>query len=255
MKRYIVIYGGTELTPEVSGLIEDIAYTLLEDPDIVLVTGGFKSAPTTASESVSTDISALRGAQKFIAVNKGQQLKDRFETWLPAADKDRREEAIVRFEEGNVIKLAGKSAQARRFELVKGADAILTIKGKKNTAMVLDLALSIDKPALPLPFTGGDSFAYWNENTAQIKRWFDIDDAWAQQLADIDPTKLTVPEKEGLVKRIVAALQEGIQRRCLVLMDYDPNPQPFTKTLLNPPLLPAGINQCASIKKPTKAIS
>jgi hypothetical protein len=52
--------------------------------------------------------------------------------------------------------LKGESPQSRRFILAKNMDAIITIKGEKHTATVLDFALAINKPSLPLPFTGGE---------------------------------------------------------------------------------------------------
>jgi hypothetical protein len=236
MKRYVVIYGGTELSANVSELVEDIAYTLLEDPDIILVTGGFESAVTTTPGSISTDVSVLNGARRFVAANKGQLLEDRFQTWLPAAE----EEQVKRFAEGQVIKRRGRSAQARRLALVNGADAILTVKGRMHTSMVLDLAFAIEKPALPLPFTGGDSLTYWNDNLDQIKKTFSISDEMADLLSNTSVAELAPYEKRALVSTIVAALQEGIQRRCLVLMDFDPEPSAFYESVVRPAIEDAG---------------
>ena len=70
MKRYIGIYGGTELTKNESGFIEDLSYALLNQTDFVLVTGGFQSSDDLPEVSVSTDHSVWLGAKKMMAENK-----------------------------------------------------------------------------------------------------------------------------------------------------------------------------------------
>ena len=235
MKRYIGIYGGTELTKNESGFIEDLSYALLNQTDFVLVTGGFQSSDDLPEGSVSTDHSVWLGAKKMMAENKNFLLEERLETWLPDKRYDRKEEGVKRFSKGKVKEVTGKSAQARRFILVRDVDALITIKGKKHTTMVLDFAFAMNKPIFPLPFAGGDSFNYWNDdNTIQIKKWFGIDDPFIQKLKSLKLDDLPATEKDQIIKVIIAALHEGIQRRCLILMAYDPGPDQFYLETVKP---------------------
>lgn len=235
MKRYIAIYGGTELTKNESAFIEDLSYTLLKDTDFVLVTGGFQTAADLPEGSISTDLSVWLAAKRIMAENKNFILEERLETWIPDPRYDRKEEGIKRFSNGKVKEVTGKSAQARRFILVRDVDALITIKGKKHTTMVLDFAFAINKPIFPLPFAGGDSLNYWNDdNTAQIKKWFEVDDAFIQQLKAVRLDELPSSEKNKLINYIIAAIHKGIQRRCLILMAYDPGPDQFYQETVKP---------------------
>ena len=208
MKSYIAIYGGTELSEAIASFVEDLSFALLKANNVVLVTGGFHYSKKDP-KAVSTDISVLKGARKF-GKEKKIALAEFFETWLPDAEKDRNKEGVVRFQEGNVRELAGESAQARRFRMVRDVNVLITIKGKKNTAMTLDFALSINKPALPLSFTGGDSRDYWNANRDRIKKWFGIDDTFANELQIDNIETLPVSERENLIEKILVAVDKGL---------------------------------------------
>jgi hypothetical protein len=165
MKRYIGIYGGTELTKYESAFIQDLSYALLKQTDFIMVTGGFQSSDTLPKDAISTDHSVWLGTKKIIAENKNFIVDERLETWLPDIRYDRKEEGVIRFSKGKVKEITGKSAQARRFILVRDVDALITIKGKMYTAMVLDFAFAINKPILPLPFADGDSFN-WSQHAS-----------------------------------------------------------------------------------------
>lgn len=236
LKRYIGIYGGTELTKNESAFITDLSYALLNQTDFVLVTGGFKSSAELPEDSISTDHSVWLGAKKMLAENKNFLLDERLETWLPDNRYDRKEEGVKRFHKGKLKELTGKSAQARRFILVRDVDALVTIKGRKQTIMVLDFAFAINKPIFPLPFAGGDSSTYWNndDNSSQIKKWFGIDDQFIKKLKNANLDNLPSSEKDQLIKGIIDALYEGIRKRCLILMAYDPEPDQFYQEIVKP---------------------
>jgi hypothetical protein len=121
MKKYIAIYGGTQLSESIASFVKDLSYALLEELKIVLVTGGF-SYFAEDTTTVSTDVSVLKGARIF-AKEKNSDIAEIFETWLPDKGEDRNEEGAVRFYEGNVKYLIGESAQARRFSMVRDVDA------------------------------------------------------------------------------------------------------------------------------------
>jgi hypothetical protein len=226
MKRRVLIYGGTELSPDISAFVEALSYSFLQLTDLILVTGGFLTSDKVDKNAISTDVSILNGVKRYVDENKNVQVKDRLEVWLPDPELDRKSEKVIRFgldkkiDEGEVTVFARKSAQARRLGMVKGVDAIITIKGKKNTALILELALTINKPALPLSFTEGDSETYLKDNKDQICESFTIEKDFAIALETAKPQyPLTKGDKE-LIEKLIDKTQGAIKRRCLVLMPF-----------------------------------
>jgi hypothetical protein len=217
-----VFYGGTDLSGKLAAFVELLAETVMEGDDrIALVTGGFRHRHA-ARQAHSVDWAAVTGATRALK-RRSLALDDFIETWLPEQDMDRRD--VERFEAGTSKIRPGQTAQARRFALVQGADALVTFAGKVNTAMVLDMALAIDRPSLPLPFTGGDSRTYWKDNRSQIMKWFGIKEPFARTLEKVNLDTMSDEERRRLARRIRDALLIGIRRECLVLMPYDSEPE------------------------------
>jgi hypothetical protein len=213
MKKRIAIYGGTELSAEESRFVESLVHGLLTNGDVVIVTGGFLYWPEKNPGAISTDFSVLQGAQMY-AREKSLKLEDVLETWLPdpEVENDPNKKSVVRFREGVVKELKGESAQARRFSMIRDVDALITIKGKKHTSMVLDFALTMNKPAFPLAFTGGDSRDFWNINKGRIKRWFDIDDDFADEMEINSMQEVWNPDKKSEIqKKIITAINRGLE--------------------------------------------
>jgi hypothetical protein len=176
------------------------------------------------------DRSVLKAAQAF-STEQGLALETRFETWLPQPDVDRPE--VQRFREGKVRELHG-SAQARRMRLVRDVDALITVRGKVQTAMVLDLAFTYEKPVLPLPFTGGDSGEYWQQHRAEILERLKISEPFAGELESVRVEDLSGEASRDLAARLVDALSQKIQRKCLVLMPFRPESDRFYSRWIEP---------------------
>ncbi len=213
MIKRIAIYGGTALSAAESLFIELLTYGLLTNGEIVIITGGFLYWPEKMPGAISTDFSVLQGAKKY-AHEKGLELKDVLETWLPDphVETDTDKKSVVRFKEGAVKELMGESAQARRFSMIRNVDVIITVKGKKHTSMVLDFAVTINKPAFPLPFTGGDSQGFWNTQKDRIQKWFNIDDDLATEMEIKDMEESWDPEKKSeILRRIITAVNSGLE--------------------------------------------
>ncbi len=220
MKTRIAIYGGTALSAGESWFIVFLTYALLKHADVIIVTGGFLSSYKDPG-AVSTDFSVLQGAKKF-AAESNTDLQSCFETWLPDvnAEIDPQKKEVVRFKEGNVKELKGESAQARRFLMVKEVDVIITVKGKKHTAMVADFAITINKPVLPLAFTGGDSREVWLANKNRIKRWFDLSDDFANELENGKVEAAGLLGNNSMINQIVQAIDKGIKTERLNDKNY-----------------------------------
>jgi hypothetical protein len=104
--------------------------------------------------------------------------------------------------------------------------------------MVLDFALTINKPALPLSFTGGDSMKYWKVNKERIKNWFAIDETLSNELEIVDIENLSLVKKKDLINKIVLAVETGL--RCEKINDtnyklyqknWDVDNSPDTKSI------------------------
>src|SRR5262249_55421103 len=143
------------------------------------------------------------------------------EVWRPELD---RRDGAVRFEPSDIpgarfVLQKGATDQVRRFRTVNDTHMLVTVHGEVNTAIVSDLSLVLDKPFLPLPFTGGKSEEYWREHRDRIKAWFGLSEGFAESLESTNLEGLH-PDKEGaLISGIVKAVFRGI-RKCLVLMPF-----------------------------------
>lgn len=245
MKKYVAIYGGSTLSPRTASFVEELSFSLLNNSDITLVTGGFdyfSNSPGT----VSTDRSAVEGARRLLK-NSGIPLEERVETWLPEANKDR--EGVARFREGKIRELEGRSAQARRFTLVREVDATITIYGDTETAMILDFALAVDKPVFPLPFTGGDSLEYWKNFKPSISKWFRISRDFAAELEVLNLENLSLGRQKKLISKIISALKKGIERQCLILMPFASELDQFYKKVIERTVLTEGFEPIRIDKK------
>src|SRR6267142_381848 len=106
-RRFIAIYGGTQLTTPEQGLVAALSREVIENPDFVLVTGGFEVCENRPS-SKSTDWGAAYAAQARLQ-EKGASIDARLETWLPDTTLDRHDEHVRRFGLGKVLRRQGSS--------------------------------------------------------------------------------------------------------------------------------------------------
>lgn len=246
MKKLIAIYGGTDLNKKIPAFVEALSFSILTNiPGAVIVTGGFHykiNDNGKRATGTSTDLSAATGAERY-AAQKNIAIEECLKTWIPEREKDRTQENVIRFKKGDWEILTGRSAQARRFEMVQRVDAVITIKGKKNTSMVLDFAIITGKPFLPLSFTGGDSKDYWKDNEALIKKTFDINDAgFLQQLQQIDLTLTSEEEQVKFIGNITSALKKGLKKNCLVLRAYEEDSDKFYQNVIKPAIEEEGFS-------------
>jgi hypothetical protein len=123
VKTRIAVYDGTNLSPRLVRFTRRLTRALVRFPDVVLVSGGFRWFEG-VERKISVDVAVLT-KQRI----DPRHFSGRFETWLPAKRLDRPSDGVVRFEEGTVHRVPGTD-QACRFELVKTADALVTIGGE-----------------------------------------------------------------------------------------------------------------------------
>ncbi len=224
MRTRVAIYGGTNLSGEVVKFVRCITRRLLGFEDVVLLSGGFECFQQ-YPERTSVDRAVLLEAENCLPP---EQFGKRFETWVPAPTLDRR--GVKRFRKGTVYELHG-TAQARRFKLVSAADALLTIVGEGNTRSVLELALAVEKPALPIAFTDGDSRRMWTRNRNQFITSLKLTPQLVRRL-EVRPT--SEPQFNRLAKEVAIAIHEMAQKRCLVLMPFGDGHDGFYDKILHP---------------------
>lgn len=227
MKTRIAIYGGTNLPPRSVRFVQGLTRELLAFGDVVIVSGGFDCFERHPG-STSVDRAVLLEAERCLRPRK---FAERFETWIPKPMLDRR--SVKRFRRGTTYELVG-TAQARRFKLVNAADALATIMGEGHTRSVLELALAVEKPALPIAFTGGDSGRLWKRNRDQFVESMKLAPRLVSRLEN-EPA--STRQLNQLAKHVATALHDAAQKRCLVLMPFGRPHRGFYSNVLRPAIV------------------
>ena len=207
----IALYGGTKLSGRNIKLVQHLARAFLKDPQVVLVSGGIEDPQ---QENVSVDFAAFQAAVLFTR-ETGQDLEKRFQTWLSETPRP----GIKRETWGKPLTLKG-SPNARRFQLVRGVDALVTIEGEGKTTTILELAMALERVALPIGFTGTDSSHFWKTDRSYYVQTVGLDTALAERM---DHPPGSDDEMMDLAEQIAIAVLKKAGRRCMVLMDYTDN--------------------------------
>jgi len=217
----VCVYGGTDLEGMPSGFISALAYRILNSLPSVIVTGGFlhsNKKPT----AISTDFAALEGARRYANEHK-IELKDCYEAWIPEPSLDSRPdvEGAVRMTEADRITvrvMAGRTPLGRRLAMVAGVDIVVTISGEYHTEVVVEQALELGVPVLPIPDAGGDS----RDLLGKYRRWIaaSFDPGALDQCLDA-VSKAIDGDPEMAATAVVDLIRTAKVGRCLVLLPYD----------------------------------
>src|SRR5262245_42180796 len=217
----VCIYGGTDLHQTMTQFISALAYKLLESMSAVIVTGGFLHS-NAKPRAVSTDAAALEGARRY-AKNERIDLKQCYEAWIPEPRLDKRPDVkgAVRMTEGDGITvrvMTGRTPLGRRLAMVAGVDMVVTIAGRQHTEVVVEQALDLGVPVLPIPDFGGDSEALLEEYRGRIATAFDPG-ALETCLGKISKAISDSPERAA--EAVVDLMRTAKVGTCLVLLPYD----------------------------------
>jgi hypothetical protein len=190
---------------------------LLADEDgLVVVTGGLaerRDAPGAKTADRAIVDGLVRGLRA-----RGRPIEQRVETILPDPATDGT--GLARFREGHVRVLARRTPQARRFSMVHSADVVIAIGGEAGTRSVLDMALAIERPILPLPFAGGASADAWRQQRDDICRWFRMPADEATGFERVRVHDLGAPEVRVLAEQVRRCLMRGFTQTCFVIMRF-----------------------------------
>jgi hypothetical protein len=217
----VCIYGGTDLHETMTQFISVLAYKILDSMPAVIVTGGFLHS-NAKPLAVSTDAAALEGARRY-ANDEKIDLKGCYEAWIPEPRLDKRPDVkgAVRMTEGDGVTvrvMTGRTPLGRRLAMVAGVDMAVTIAGRQHTEVVVEQALDLGIPVLPIPDAGGDSEALLEEYRGRIATAFDPGalDACLRELS-----KAIADDPERAADAVVDLMRTAKVGTCLVLLPYD----------------------------------
>jgi hypothetical protein len=230
-KTLIALYGGTQLNEANVVFVGHLVDAFLAEPDVVLVTGGFLRALSDAQQHTSVDV-ATRDAVKRALCNRSD-IDARLQRWSSQIPRP----GVERFTEGTGRLLPG-SDRARRFQLVQGVDGIVTISGSGETTTVIEVALAIGRPVLPIGFSGNDSAEFWKDERERFVDLLGISKDVAARLT-IGPASPS--EAVALATDVARLVLKAARRRCLVLMGFSGvDNQIFYDAVLKPAIAHAG---------------
>jgi hypothetical protein len=230
----VCIYGGTDLRGMPTGFISTLAYQILDSMQAVIVTGGFLHS-TDKPTAISTDAAALSGARRY-AQDHQISLEECYEAWIPEPSLDGRPDVkgIVRMTgaQGITVRvMPGRTALGRRLAMVAAVDVVVTISGRQHTEVVVEQALELGLPVLPIPDAGGDSKDLLGKYRKRIAAGF-ASGALDQCLAQVSQTIRSAPDMAArAVVRLIQAAKVG---RCLVLLPYDGEHNRLYDSLIEP---------------------
>ena len=217
----VCIYGGTDLQGSPPKFVSALAYEVLNAMPAVIVTGGFRHSHRKPN-ATSTDVAALEGAQRY-SLERAVDLRECFEAWVPEPSLDSRPDVsgVVRMTADDGITLrviTGRTPLGRRLAMVGDVDVVVTISGKTHTEVVIEQALDLGIPVLPIPYAGGDSRAMLKAHRSKIETYFSpgaLDDC----LRVVSTTMKSEPSTAA--KAVVSLVETARIGKCLVLLPYD----------------------------------
>lgn len=213
------MYGGTDLQGAPVDFISTLAYEILKSIPAVIITGGFKYS-NERPHAISTDVAALRGAQQY-AEEQDVDLKACYEAWIPGLDSRLDVGGAKRLseEDGVMLKImTGRTPLGRRLAMVAGVDVVITISGRKHTEVVVEQALELGVPVLPIPDAGGDSKDLLEKYHDRIAANFEPG-ALDRCLGTISHS--IVDNAKTAAAAVVDLIRTAKVGKCLVLLPYD----------------------------------
>ena len=230
----VCFYGGTDLGETHAKFIHALTYRILDSMPAVIVTGGFLHSYKEPNAK-STDSVALEGARDY-SEQRGLELRECFEAWIPEPSFDGRRDVggVVRMSDSQGIAvriMQGRTPLGRRLAMVGGVDLVVTISGKVHTEVVVEQALELGVPVLPIPDAGGDSRSLLEKYRQRIAASFDpgaLESCLGKVSAFLDEH----PREAG--DAVVQLLRTAKVGRCLVLLPYDDEHKKLYKETLEP---------------------
>jgi nucleoside 2-deoxyribosyltransferase len=114
--------------------------------------------------------------------------------------------------------MTGRTPLGRRLAMVASVDMVVTISGKQHTEVVVEQALELGVPVLPIPDAAGDSRDLLVKYRERIAAAFDAGalDRCLSEVSDAIDS-----DSERAANAVVELLRTAKVGRCLVLLPYD----------------------------------
>jgi nucleoside 2-deoxyribosyltransferase len=203
---------------------------------LVVITGGLQQRlddPT----ALTADRMVIEGMLSVLHA-RAVAPEEHIETVLPDVRRDSNK--LIRFKEGRIRMLEKRNAQSRRFSMVHSSDVVVSVEGEHGTRSVLDVALAIERPVLPLPFGGGASKEVWQAQREDIINWFQISGTEVESFEQTKLAELNEPQVRELAKRVHAYLMRGFTQGCFVIMRFHERSDPVFDEAIRPALAAHG---------------
>jgi hypothetical protein len=114
--------------------------------------------------------------------------------------------------------------------MVAGVDIVITVSGKRHTEVVVEQALELGVPVLPIPNAGGDSKNLLRDYRKRIAAAFDAE-ALDKCLADVSAA---IRRPKAAAQAVVKLVRTAKVGRCLVLLPYDREHNKLYTSLIEP---------------------
>lgn len=230
--RRLFVSGGSRLSENAALLWKELGSLLAMEDGLVVITGGL-GGRVDYPGTITADHMIIDGMLPVLRKRKISS-RERIETVLPDPSNDK--EKLNRIKEGNVITLQRRNAQSRRFSMVHSSDVVISVEGERGTRTVLDVALAIERPVLPVPFGKGISREVWIENCEDIQKWFRIEKKEKEEFEKTRIETLEPAQISELAKKIHTCLMRGFTKGCFVIMRFSKKSDPVFDEAIMPAL-------------------
>ncbi len=200
-----------------------------KDNWILLNGGAFKDSP--GEDSTAVDYLACEAAKEEL--EKRGSIDDRIITVHPFEESPRPLHEI-----GKVVKSKRATSALRRFDLVAKADAIITIEGGKGTKDMIELAMALGKPVLPIRCTDGTSEEAWKNYEDEIMGEFGIE----KESDDYDLLTKGLEQTSQLSESVIEIINKRLRPNCFVAMSFDEESREIYDNAIAPALKSSGFN-------------
>jgi hypothetical protein len=114
--------------------------------------------------------------------------------------------------------MTGQTPLGRRLAMVAGVHMVITISGRKHTEVVVEQALELRLPTLPIPVAGGDSEDLLTKYRERIAAGFDPE---ALETCFAAVYKTIQRNPKAAATSVVKLIGKAKFEKCLVLLPYD----------------------------------
>jgi hypothetical protein len=191
-------------------LCRSIGAALAERDTVTMVTGGLKRRLADSS-GFAADWHFIEGFRHVLR----DRADDRIETVLADVDQDRALGEPALF--GHVLRVPGRTREARRFAFVRRLDAMVAVGGARGTEQQLQLCAALDLPIVPVPCFPEAAKKFWEEHEDECLQRLQLEPAIASAWKVVPRT---AEDAERMARGIVEALLARIPTRVFVIMPF-----------------------------------